>query len=134
MMSTTHTCLVAVACCLAALGYSSAAPQFAPQFAPAPQVSSYQSAPALSRTDQRDDAGQYTYTYQTVDGTVVNERGSLKQTPDGSDYVLVKDGSYGYTSPDGTPVQVTYTADENGFHPQSANIPQAPPAPSQTRF
>lgn len=38
---------------------------------------------------------------------------------------VVVHGSYKYISPDGTPIEVTYTADENGYHPVSSAIPQA---------
>lgn len=73
----------------------------------------------------------YVHRYLTGDGTSVQEQGALKVNPDGEykgDYTLVKKGSYQYTAPDGTPVQVTYTADENGFQPQGSVIPVAPAA------
>ena len=34
-----------------------------------------------------------------------------------------------YTAPDGTPVRVTFVADENGFQPQSDLLPVAPAFP-----
>jgi len=34
-----------------------------------------------------------------------------------------------YTAPDGTPVHVTFVADENGFQPQSDLLPVAPEFP-----
>lgn len=62
------------------------------------------------------------------DGTRVQEQGALKPTPDGKDYVLVKQGQYSYTSKEGVPVQVSYTADENGFVAVSDSIPKVPVA------
>lgn len=38
-------------------------------------------------------------------------------------------GSYKYTAPDGTPISVTYVADENGFHVEGAHLPTPPPIP-----
>lgn len=38
-------------------------------------------------------------------------------------------GSYSYTAPNGQVITVTYTADENGFHPQGAHLPTPPPVP-----
>jgi hypothetical protein len=40
---------------------------------------------------------------------------------------LFKSGSYSYTAPDGTPIAVTWTADENGFHAAGAHLPTPPP-------
>lgn len=36
---------------------------------------------------------------------------------------------YRYTAPDGTPVQVKFVANENGFQPQSDLLPVAPEFP-----
>lgn len=38
-------------------------------------------------------------------------------------------GSYSYTAPDGQHITVSYTADENGFHPQGDHLPTPPPIP-----
>lgn len=40
------------------------------------------------------------------------------------------EGSYQYISPEGEHISVTYTADENGFHPESSVLPTPPPIPS----
>ncbi|XP_066996208.2 endocuticle structural glycoprotein SgAbd-8 isoform X2 [Anabrus simplex] len=82
--------------------------------------------PVLSRTEHRDDSGQFSLSYTSGDGTTFSEQGVLAPTADGKDYVLVKNGAYSYTSPEGIPVAVKYTADTNGFHPESASIPVAP--------
>ncbi|TMW53158.1 hypothetical protein DOY81_001776 [Sarcophaga bullata] len=39
-------------------------------------------------------------------------------------------GGYQYISPEGQHVSVVYTADENGFHPESELIPTPPPVPA----
>lgn len=38
-------------------------------------------------------------------------------------------GSFQYTADDGTPISLTYIADENGFQPQGAHLPTPPPIP-----
>ncbi|XP_017003550.2 endocuticle structural glycoprotein SgAbd-8 [Drosophila takahashii] len=38
-------------------------------------------------------------------------------------------GSVRYTAPDGSPIQLEYTADENGYRPTGAHLPTPPPIP-----
>ncbi|KAJ8920806.1 hypothetical protein NQ315_004947 [Exocentrus adspersus] len=59
--------------------------------------------------------GSYNYNYETQNGIAAQEQGQPK--PVGNDAPVVVQGTYQYTSPDGTPVQVNYVADENGFRP-----------------
>lgn len=40
-------------------------------------------------------------------------------------------GSFSYTGPDGVQYSITYTADEEGFHPQGAHLPTPPPIPPE---
>ncbi|XP_046679427.1 endocuticle structural glycoprotein SgAbd-1-like [Homalodisca vitripennis] len=70
--------------------------------------------------------------YQSADGATVQETGFLKPTNDKTDYVLAKQGSFSYTSPEGVPVQVVYTADEYGFHPTGNVLPVGPAAVQPT--
>lgn len=41
----------------------------------------------------------------------------------------VAQGSYSYTGPDGIPVSISYTADENGFQAFGSHIPTPVPLP-----
>ncbi|XP_069686410.1 endocuticle structural glycoprotein SgAbd-2-like [Periplaneta americana] len=84
--------------------------------------------PVLQRTEVRDDVGQFSLSYLSGDGTTFSEQGALKPTADGSDHVLVKQGSFSFTSPEGNPIKLTYVADEYGFRPEGAHLPVAPPA------
>lgn len=79
--------------------------------------------PVLQRTEIRDEAGQYALSYLTGDGIAVAEQGALKRTLDGTDNVLVKQGSYAYRGTDGRKYEVRYIADENGFQPVGDHLP-----------
>ena len=72
------------------------------------------------------------FSYLSGDGTTFNEQGALKPNADGTDNVLVKQGSFSYTSPEGNPVQLTYVADEFGFRPEGSHLPVAPAVPVPT--
>ncbi|XP_026467230.1 larval cuticle protein LCP-17-like [Ctenocephalides felis] len=65
----------------------------------------------------------YSFTYETSNGVKAEEQGNLQGE------AIVAQGSFQYTAPDGTPVQVTYVADENGFQPQGSHLPTPPPTP-----
>ncbi|KAH8269966.1 hypothetical protein KR018_001010, partial [Drosophila ironensis] len=68
----------------------------------------------------QDTDGTYAYDIQQSSGIQFQEEGQAGH------YAR---GSYSYISPEGVPVQVIYTADENGFHPQSDLLPTPPPIP-----
>lgn len=57
------------------------------------------------------------------DGQFHDETGTLKLNREGTGYVLVLTGQYGYTSPEGKRIAIDYTADENGFHAVGDAIP-----------
>lgn len=59
---------------------------------------------------EQDPNGFYKFSYASPDGTRREESGS------GLGGAIMQ-GSYAYIAPDGTPVQVSYVADENGFRP-----------------
>lgn len=50
----------------------------------------------------------------------------MKEAPDGA--AVAVQGQFSYNSNEG-PISLTYTADENGFVPQGAHLPVAPPIP-----
>lgn len=80
--------------------------------------------PVLERTEKHDDAGQFALRYITGDGITVSETGALKKTLDGKDYVLVKEGEYSYTGPDGVLYRTKYVSDEKGFRAEGAHLPK----------
>ncbi|OWR45861.1 cuticular protein RR-1 motif 45 precursor, partial [Danaus plexippus plexippus] len=76
-------------------------------------------APILSYSNTHGVDGSYSYSFTTGDGKQAQENGYLKDAyidnigqPQGTQ---VKEGSYSYVSPEGTPIQIDYVADENGF-------------------
>lgn len=44
---------------------------------------------------------------------------------------VTSEGGYSFRTPDGQQVSLTYTADENGFHPTGSHIPTPPPIPAE---
>lgn len=57
----------------------------------------------------------YCCSYELDNGQIFSESGELKTF--GDQQAVVKSGAYSFVSPDGVVHWVTYTADENGFHP-----------------
>lgn len=66
--------------------------------------------------------------YESGDGSKAEQSGELK-TIDKDQAGEVVQGSYEYTAPDGQHVQVSYTADENGYQAHGNVLPEAPPVP-----
>ncbi|XP_031630548.1 endocuticle structural glycoprotein SgAbd-2-like [Contarinia nasturtii] len=101
----------------AASAYSSSPAYYTPA---SHHVSGEAAAPILrSSSDIRPD-GQYSYEYETGNGISVQEGGHASKAVH---------GSFSYTSPDGTPIHLTYVADEHGFRPEGAHLPVAPETP-----
>ncbi|XP_017887070.1 endocuticle structural glycoprotein SgAbd-2 [Ceratina calcarata] len=103
---------------------------------PAPQYSPQYNSPGrfiAIRSQQKDTYpdGSYTFSYDTENGISVSESGRPQGTPQGQSEVV--QGRYSYTAPDGTPITLEYTADENGFHAQGAHLPTPPPIPEAIR-
>lgn len=68
------------------------------------------------------------FSYETGDGTSVQAQGVLKNAGDPEAEVQEVSGSYAYTAADGTKVQISYIANENGYQPTGEGIPETPPA------
>ncbi|XP_075162344.1 larval cuticle protein LCP-17-like [Haematobia irritans] len=64
--------------------------------------------------------GSYNFEYSSSNGIDFGEAGV------GGSYGK---GSYSYTSPEGQPIALSYTADENGYQPQGDHLPTPPPIP-----
>ncbi|PSN39565.1 Endocuticle structural glycoprotein SgAbd-2 [Blattella germanica] len=73
--------------------------------------------------------GSFKYSYETGDGIRAEESGVARAAGPKDEGGEAVQGSYSYTAPDGSAIVLTYTADENGFLPQGAHLPVAPPIP-----
>ncbi|XP_026486354.1 endocuticle structural glycoprotein SgAbd-8-like [Vanessa tameamea] len=71
--------------------------------------------------------GSYQYSFETGNGISADEKGEVKKVGDVD--TLAVSGQFQYPSEDGQNIQLTYIADENGFQPQGAHLPTAPPVP-----
>lgn len=60
---------------------------------------------------------------ETSNGINQQESGKLKTVPDVKEAVLVKEGDFTYSGPNG-PIHVHYIADETGFHPTGDHLPK----------
>lgn len=78
------------------------------------------------RNEAQVDVNSFKYAYELGNSVKAAQEGNLK----GEDIWEVK-GEYSYTSPEGEPISIQYTADENGFHVDAANplLPTPPPIP-----
>ena len=78
--------------------------------------------------------------YESGDGTKVQNAGDLKnvrvpdidesgrQIGEKDSVVSVQSGVISYIAPDGSTINLRYTADEFGFHPEGLHLPIAPVA------
>ncbi|XP_055636726.1 larval cuticle protein 65Ag1-like [Toxorhynchites rutilus septentrionalis] len=87
--------------------------------------------PIVSENSAIQPDGSFQYSFETGDGIKAQNQGSFKKVhvskADGSGteevQALVQTGSFSYPSPDGSHIELKYTADENGFQPEGAHLP-----------
>ncbi|KAL5287373.1 hypothetical protein ACFFRR_008338 [Megaselia abdita] len=68
----------------------------------------------------------YSFDLKLDNGVSAQESGHLKD-----ENTISAQGSYGFTSPEGEQISISYTADENGYQPQGSHLPTPPPIPPQ---
>ncbi|KAJ8920389.1 hypothetical protein NQ315_005255 [Exocentrus adspersus] len=73
--------------------------------------------------------GTYSFDFETENRITQQETGQVRGA--GGDAAVVAQGSYSFVAPDGQSFTVNYVADENGFQPQGAHLPVAPPVPAE---
>lgn len=64
------------------------------------------------------------YSVETSDGQAKEEQGELVNQGSENESMVVR-GRFSYTGADGVVYTVTYTADNDGFHPEGAHLPKA---------
>lgn len=87
--------------------------------------------PILKFESNQNHDGSYQYAYETGNGISAHEQGFVKNAGVKDGEIQVAQGYYSYTSPDGHPISVHYTADENGFKAEGAHLPTPPPLPKE---
>lgn len=70
-------------------------------------------ARTVREKSSNDGNGNFQFTYELDNGQIFSEAGALKD--DGVTQFV--SGAYSFVGPDGQTYWVTFTADENGFHP-----------------
>ncbi|KAL4717961.1 hypothetical protein ACJJTC_013000 [Scirpophaga incertulas] len=74
--------------------------------------------------------GTYNFNYETGNGISAHESGAPRaQGSEGP--AVTAEGGFSYRAPDGQQISLTYTADENGFHPVGPHLPTPPPIPEE---
>ncbi|EFN85027.1 endocuticle structural glycoprotein SgAbd-4 [Harpegnathos saltator] len=78
--------------------------------------------------DLGDNRGHYSFSYETEGGILQKETGSRKYAGTSDETQLIQ-GSVQYNAPDGTPIAMSWTADEYGTQVSGTHIPTPPPIP-----
>lgn len=65
------------------------------------------------------------FSYETSNGIAAQESAQLKNAGSENEAIEAR-GQYEYTGPDGQRYVVSYVANEDGFQPQGAHLPQPP--------
>lgn len=78
--------------------------------------------------DLGDTRGNYAFTYETEGGILQKEQGSRKYEGTSDETQLIQ-GSVQYNAPDGTPIAISWTADEFGAQVSGTHVPTPPPIP-----
>ncbi|XP_052126093.1 larval cuticle protein LCP-22-like [Frankliniella occidentalis] len=104
--------------------------QYAYRQEDAAAASSTTPIPILSYVNEINPDGSYHYSYETGNGIKADESGKVNNAGLENEAIAVQ-GSYSYIGDDGQTYSVQYTADENGFQPQGAHLPTAPPLPAE---
>ncbi|XP_063379240.1 endocuticle structural glycoprotein SgAbd-3-like [Cydia fagiglandana] len=82
--------------------------------------------PIVRQDSEVNGDGSYSYSFETGNGISADQKGDLKKVGDVE--ALEVHGQFQYPGDNGN-IQLTYTADENGYQPQGAHLPTAPPVP-----
>ncbi|XP_044750883.1 endocuticle structural glycoprotein SgAbd-3-like [Coccinella septempunctata] len=96
-------------------------------------------ATIINKTEQVNEDGSFSYSFETSDGIRVQQNGFLKKSDNipassadnqeaQNESIQVLTGGYSYVAPNGETIQIQYTADENGYQPQGSHIPTVPPS------
>ncbi|XP_065360203.1 larval cuticle protein 65Ag1-like [Calliphora vicina] len=79
----------------------------------------------IIRMDNSIEPEGFKFAVQTSDGSVHTAEGELKDVGTEHEGIAVH-GSFSFVADDGKTYTVDYVADENGFQPQGAHLPNGP--------
>ncbi|XP_076256463.1 endocuticle structural glycoprotein SgAbd-8-like [Rhynchophorus ferrugineus] len=82
--------------------------------------------PILRQDQDISPDGSFSSAFETGNGIRAQASGVLKNAGVKDAEASEIQGSFSYTAEDGTPIQITYVANEAGFQPQGAHLPVAP--------
>ncbi|KAK0084532.1 hypothetical protein PV325_006880 [Microctonus aethiopoides] len=88
--------------------------------------------PIISQSSEVNPDGSYYNNYETGNGIVVQEQAVVVKSSKGKnadDVATSVTGTASWTAPDGTPIQLSWTAGEDGAHFVGSHLPVAPPTP-----
>ncbi|XP_026328640.1 endocuticle structural glycoprotein ABD-4-like isoform X1 [Hyposmocoma kahamanoa] len=85
-----------------------------------------ETVPIVRQDSQVNGDGSYQYSFETGNGISADQKGDLKKVGDVE--AIEVSGQFQYPGENGN-IQLTYVADENGYQPQGAHLPTAPPVP-----
>ena len=74
--------------------------------------------------------GNYAFTYETEGGILQTEIGQRKYEGTENEAQLIQ-GTVQYNAPDGTPIALSWTADEFGTQVSGSHLPTPPPIPPE---
>ncbi|KAF0299317.1 Larval cuticle protein 65Ag2 [Amphibalanus amphitrite] len=98
--------------------------------AAAPQIidEDYEKKPIrlISYYFNQDGKGNYEYGYEQDNGQKVDEVGRSYPGPEPETGSISKEGSFEFIAPNQQKYRVDYLANEGGFQPRGAHLPQAP--------
>ncbi|KAJ8942544.1 hypothetical protein NQ318_021946 [Aromia moschata] len=95
--------------------------EFAASLTPADPI-----IPIISQDQDVSFDGSYRTAFESANGIRFQEQGVLKNPGNKDAEAEEVQGVVSYKAPDGTPIQLSYLANENGFQPQGAHLPVAP--------
>ncbi|OWR53495.1 larval cuticle protein LCP-17-like [Danaus plexippus] len=81
-----------------------------------------------SSFDSSPEGNSFSYGFESNNGIISQAEGVVKN-PSGENPALEVKGSVKYNAPDGTPVELVYVANENGYQASGSHIPVPPPIP-----
>ncbi|GBP74633.1 Larval cuticle protein LCP-22 [Eumeta japonica] len=88
------------------------------------------SAQTLRFDNDADPSGAFSYNVETSNGIAAQAQGTPRNFGGNPPVVpVVISGAFRWVSPEGEPIDISYTADENGYQASGSAIPTPPPIP-----